>query len=66
MPVLEEDGWPLPESAVIMEFLEERYPEPALLRPTRPTARSRGCGSSATTSFTEPYYALRRGADGPR
>ncbi len=33
MPVLEEDGRPLPESAVIMEFLEERYPEPPLLPP---------------------------------
>ena len=25
------DGFVLPESAVIMEYLEERYPEPALL-----------------------------------
>ena len=40
VPVIEEDGWrPLPESAVIMEFLEERYPEPALLPPIPPTAR---------------------------
>jgi glutathione S-transferase len=31
VPVVEEDGWLLPESAVIMEYLEERYPEPALL-----------------------------------
>jgi len=31
VPVIEEDGWVLPESAVIMEFLEERYPEPRLL-----------------------------------
>ena len=32
VPVLEEaDGFVLPESAVIMEYLEERNPEPALL-----------------------------------
>src|SRR5262249_11936722 len=29
--VLEEGQWLLPESAVIMEYLEERFPEPALL-----------------------------------
>ena len=34
---------PLPESAVIMEFLEERYPEPALL-PADPADRApSGC-----------------------
>src|SRR5438093_5205785 len=31
VPVLEEDTFVLPESAVINEYLEERYPEPALL-----------------------------------
>jgi glutathione S-transferase len=32
VPVLEEDGgFVLPESAVIMEYLEERFPEPSLL-----------------------------------
>ena len=39
VPVVEEDGWTLPESAVIMEFLEERYPEPPLL-PADPAERS--------------------------
>jgi len=61
VPVLEEDGRPLPESAVIMEFLEERYPEPALL-PADPADR-------AAVRFlvfrdddlTDPYYAFRRG-----
>ena len=38
--MLEEDAWPLPESLVIMEFLEERYPEPALL-PADPADRAR-------------------------
>src|SRR5580765_6518839 len=31
VPVWEEDGFVLPESDVIMEYLEERWPEPALL-----------------------------------
>ena len=39
VPVLEEDAFVLPESAVIMEYLEERYPEPALL-PADPAARA--------------------------
>ena len=33
VPVLEEDGWVLPESVVIDEYLEERFPEPPLLPP---------------------------------
>jgi glutathione S-transferase len=33
VPILEEDGFVLPESRVIMEYLEERYPEPPLLPP---------------------------------
>ena len=37
VPVLEEDGWALPESAVINEYLEERHPEPPLL-PADPEA----------------------------
>jgi glutathione S-transferase len=39
VPVLEEDGWVLPESAVIAEFLNERYPEPPLW-PDDPGERS--------------------------
>jgi glutathione S-transferase len=35
-----EDGSPLPESAVIVEYLEEAYPEPALL-PKPPKERAR-------------------------
>ena len=41
VPVLEEDGGlVLPESLVIMEYLEERYPEPALW-PADPAERAR-------------------------
>jgi glutathione S-transferase len=66
VPVLEEDGWPLPESAVIMEFLEERYPEPPLL-PADPAERAfvRLLVLRAD-ELTDPYYALRRGEEGAR
>lgn len=64
VPVLEEDGWVLSESSVIDEYLEERYPEPALL-PSDP-------GERALARFLvfrfddlgDPYYALRRGETG--
>ncbi|HKT43949.1 MAG TPA: glutathione S-transferase family protein [Gaiellaceae bacterium] len=64
VPVVEEDGWTLPESAVIMEYLEERYPEPPLLAADpadRALARLRIFRHDA---FTKPYYALRRGEPG--
>ena len=61
VPVLEEDGRPLPESAVIMEFLDERYPEPALL-PADPADRAHvRCLIFRDDEFTGPYYAFRRG-----
>jgi RNA polymerase-associated protein len=66
VPVIEEDGWVLPESAVIMEYLEERYPEPALLAADpadRALARLRIFRQDDVTS---PYYALRRGEDDAR
>jgi RNA polymerase-associated protein len=64
VPVLEEDDWPLPESAVIMEFLEERYPEPALL-PADPAERAFArLVIFRADELTDPYYALRRGEDG--
>jgi glutaredoxin len=61
VPVLE-DGAPLPESTVIMEYLEERFPEPPLL-PSEPAAR--GLARLAVFRFDDllgdDYYALRRG-----
>ena len=64
VPVLEEDAWLLPESAVIMEFLEERYPEPPLL-PADPAERAEvRLLVHRADELTTPYYALRRGEDG--
>ncbi len=64
VPVIEEDAWTLPESAVIMEYLEERYPEPPLL-PADPADRALArLRILRHDAFTGPYYALRRGADG--
>jgi RNA polymerase-associated protein len=66
VPVLEEDGWVLPESAVIMEYLEERYPEPALL-PADPADRALPrLRIFRADELTSPYYALRRGEEGAR
>jgi len=64
VPVLEEDDRPLPESVVIMEFLEERYPEPALL-PADPADRAAArLLVFRDDELTAPYYALRRKEDG--
>jgi glutathione S-transferase len=66
VPVIEEDDLCLPESAVIMEYLEERYPEPALLpadAAERSLARLRIWRHD---DFSGPYYAARRGEEGAR
>ena len=64
VPVLEEDAFVLPESAVINEYLEERYPEPALLPLD---AAERSLARLLVFRFDQlsrPYYALRRNEDG--
>jgi glutathione S-transferase len=65
VPVIEEDGGrPLSESAVIMEFLEERYPQPPLL-PADPADRAAvRLLIFRDGDLTSPYYAFRRGEDG--
>jgi glutathione S-transferase len=65
VPVLEEDALCLPESAVIMEYLEERYPEPALL-PVDPADRAlvRLRIDRFDNALGDAYYAFRRGDDG--
>jgi glutathione S-transferase len=63
VPVYEEDeGLVLPESEVIMEYLEDRYPEPALW-PVDPAERA--LGRLRLERFDDrlgdAYYAARRG-----
>ena len=63
VPVYEEDeGLVLPESRVIMEYLEERYPEPALWPAD---AAERALGRLWLERFDDQlgdaYYAVRRG-----
>jgi len=66
VPVLEEEAFVLPESAVINEYLEERYPEPPLW-PADPAERAEGrLLVERFDSFSRPYYALRRGEDDAR
>ena len=66
VPVLEEDAFVLPESAVINEYLEERYPEPGLW-PADPAERAFGrLLVFRFDQLSKPYYALRRDEDGAR
>jgi glutathione S-transferase len=66
VPVLEEGDFVLPESAVIMEYLEERYPEPPLW-PADPARRAAGrLLVERFDRLSRPYYALRRGNEEAR
>src|SRR3954470_24368865 len=64
VPVVEDDAWILPESAVIMEYLEERYPEPALLAADPADRALARLWIFRHDELTRPYYALRREEDG--
>jgi glutathione S-transferase len=66
VPVIEEDAWVLPESAVIMEYLEERYPEPALLAADPADRALARLWIFRHGDLTTPYYALRRGKEEAR
>src|ERR1044072_2721069 len=61
VPVWEEDAFVLPESDVIMEYLEERWPEPALL-PADPAERAltRLAIFRFDVRAGEQYHASRR------
>ena len=62
VPVLEEDAWVLPESAVIMEYLEERYPDPPLLADDpAERAEARLWIWDHDRRLADDYYAYRRG-----
>src|SRR2546423_3009169 len=65
VPVLEEDeGLVLPESLVIMEYLDERFPEPPLW-PADPAERALGrlWLDRFDDRLGRDYYALRRGEE---
>lgn len=59
-----EDGTPLPESAAIMEYLEDKFPEPPL-RPENPEAKARVrlLQRIAELQITTPLVELQRQAD---
>jgi glutathione S-transferase len=61
VPILD-DGFVLPESEVVMEYLEERYPDPPLL-PARheDRARARFLVKRFDDLLGRDYYAFRRG-----
>jgi glutathione S-transferase len=66
VPVLEEATFLLAESAVIDEYLDDRYPDPPLW-PADPADRA--LGRMLVFRFDElsrPYYAVRRGEDAAR
>jgi RNA polymerase-associated protein len=66
VPVVEEDTFVLPESAVIDEYLNERYPDPLLL-PADPAERALArVLIFRFDDLSKPYYALRRGEEGAR
>ncbi|MGH3051097.1 MAG: glutathione S-transferase family protein [Gaiellaceae bacterium] len=61
VPVLD-DGFVLPESELIMEYLEERYPDPALLPGDHAgRARARLLVHRFEEMLANDYYAFRRG-----
>jgi glutathione S-transferase len=68
VPVYEEDGgFVLPESEVIMEYVEERYPEPPLW-PADPAERALGrlWIQRFDDRLGDAYYAVRREVEGAR
>jgi glutathione S-transferase len=60
VPILEEDGWVLPESSVIAEYLEEGYPDPRLLPLDLEERAAARLLVFRFDEFSRPYYALRR------
>lgn len=66
VPVLEEDTFVLAESAVINEYLNDRYPDPPLL-PAEPAQRALArLLIFRFDDLSKPYYALRRDDDDAR
>jgi len=64
VPVLEEDDWCLPESAVIDEYLEERFPDPPLLPADAAARAAARLLIFRHDDLSRPHYAFRRGEPG--
>lgn len=64
--MLEENGWTLPESAVICEYLEELYPRPPLWPDDAAARAAARVLVFRFEDFSKPYYALRRDEAGAR
>jgi glutathione S-transferase len=63
VPILD-DGFLLPESEVVMEYLEERYPDPPLLPADHAgRARARFLVKRFDDLLGRDYYAFRRGLE---
>lgn len=62
VPILDDDGFVLPESEVIMAYLEDRYPEfPLLVGDPAARARARLLVHRFDSNLGDDYYAFRRG-----
>jgi glutathione S-transferase len=62
VPVLDDDGFILPESEVILAYLDERYPDrPLLPDAPRPRAEARLAVHRFDDVLGDDYYAYRRG-----
>jgi glutathione S-transferase len=65
VPVLEEDnGFILPESRVIIEYLEDRFPEPALFPPDAQERAEVRYAFERFDAFSTPMYRARRDEEG--
>ena len=58
VPILEEGSFVLPESRVIMEYLEERYPEPPLLPPGPAERALVRLWFERFDDLSRPYYSV--------
>jgi glutathione S-transferase len=64
VPVIEDEGFTLPESEVICEYIEDRFPEPALLpKDAEGRARSRLVSRIVDLYLIPSMFALSRQAD---
>jgi glutathione S-transferase len=64
VPVLVDDGAAIPESLVILEYLEDRFPEPRLLPPEAlGRARARLLCDRITVQLGKPSFKATRGTE---